>query len=151
MVSIYKHKMLKRWKPGGTGNNGGFSLIEVMVASLLVLLVFFGLAQVHAYGKGQLKLDENYRKATMLARSRMDDVRGSMTFDNLVSLDGVDSNYTIGGRDFTVTHDIQVDVPEDNAATIALTVTWNEVIKGNDVQRSLSCESIIGRSIYWSP
>jgi Tfp pilus assembly protein PilV len=149
VASIYKPEMLKRWKPGGTGNCGGFSLIEVMIASLLVLLVFFGLAQVHAYGKGQLKMDENYRKATLLARSRMDDIRGTLTYDDLMSLDSVDSTYTIGGRDFTLSHDIQVDVPEDNAATIALTVSWNEVIKGNDVERTLSCESIIGRSVYW--
>ncbi|MBU1073859.1 prepilin-type N-terminal cleavage/methylation domain-containing protein, partial [bacterium] len=105
---------------------GGFTLIEVMVASFMLLLVFFGLAQFHARGHRQLVGEDHWRQASGVARSRLERVRRYNRYDDLVNIAAADTTYVLGGLDYVVSHAVATGTPELQSSTITVTVTWNE-------------------------
>jgi type II secretory pathway pseudopilin PulG len=60
---------------------------------------------------------------------------------------GSDTVYTVDGLDFTVFETVQVGVPETHAATVEITVSWSDTFKGQEIPRTLSCTTIVGRSV----
>ncbi len=128
----------------------GFTLVEVMVASFMLLLVFFGMAQFHARGHKQMLGEDHWRKASGVARSRLERVRRYQRYDDLANLAATDTTYVLDGRDFVVSHAVATGSPELQASTITVTITWNETLDGGDVPRSLSCSTIIARSLPWT-
>ncbi len=129
---------------------GGFTLIEVMVASFMLLLVFFGLAQFHARGHNQIVGEDHWRKASGIARSRLDRVRRYNRYDDLVNISAADTTYVVDGLSYVVSHTLVTDTPELQSSTITVTVTWNDNLARGLVARSLSCTTIIARSLPWS-
>lgn len=127
----------------------GFTLIEVMVAAVVLLLVYFGAAQYAARSRTQMDLDESRRVANSIARARLESLRREESFDTLATLAGRDTTYVVGTRTYTVTHAVQAGVPETFASTVTVTVGWNKLIGGNTVPRTLTLTSIFGRSIPW--
>lgn len=135
-------------KPRRAGDRG-FTLIEVMVASVVLLLVFFGAAHYSAKSRSQMQLEEDRRTADDVARARLESIRRGENFESLVTLTSRDTSYVVDGRTYSVSHTVQTDVPETNAATVAVTVSWNAHIAGIPVARSLTLTSILGRCIPW--
>jgi len=127
----------------------GFTLIEVMVAAVVLLLVYFGAAQYAARSRTQMDLDESRRVASSIARARLESLRREESFDTLATLAGRDTTYIVGTRNYAVTHAVQAGVPETFASTVTVTVGWNKLIGGNTVPRTLTLTSIFGRSIPW--
>ena len=125
----------------------GFTLVEVFVAGFLLLVVMFGLAQVYAKGRTQIDFEEDRRKATAVAQDRMDAIRRDFVYDDLGTLDGAVVGYPIDGNTFTVTHAVTVGAPEGQSTTIDLTVTWNALVNGAPVARSLVSTTILGRGM----
>ncbi|MDO9170634.1 MAG: hypothetical protein Q7W29_02260, partial [bacterium] len=124
-------------------------LIEVMVAAVVLLLVYFGAAQYAARSRTQMDLDESRRVASSIARARLESLRREESFDTLATLVGRDTTYVVGTRSYTVTHAVQAGVPETFASTVTVTVGWNKLIGGNTVPRTLTLTSILGRCIPW--
>jgi hypothetical protein len=122
-------------------------LIVVLVAAVLLLIVFFGLAQVTVRGRRQVDLEEDRRRATAVAQARLDGLRSDYRYETLPGLDGTDTTFVVDNRDYAVSHAVQPGVPEGQATTIALTVTWNAKINGSDVPRSLSATTVLGRGM----
>ncbi|NWF98794.1 MAG: prepilin-type N-terminal cleavage/methylation domain-containing protein [Nitrospirae bacterium] len=65
-------------------NNNGFSLVEVLVASVIVLLVFFALMQTALIAIESNMLNELRNEAIYIAQLRMNNVR-DMTYTSIVS------------------------------------------------------------------
>lgn len=129
---------------------GGFTLIEVMVASFLLLIVFFGLSQFHTRGHRQIMGEDHWRKASGVARSRLERVRRFHRYDDLVNISAADTTYVLDGLNYVVSHAVATATPELQSSAITVTVTWNEVLEGGSVPRSLSCSTIISRSLPWT-
>lgn len=136
-----------RIRGGSRAGAAGFTLIEVLVASVLLLLVFFGLAQVTMRGRGQVDLEEDRRRATAVLQARLDGLRSDYRYDTLPGLDGTDTTFAVGNGSFRVSHDVTPGTPEGQATTIALTVTWNARINGALVARSVSATTMLGRGM----
>lgn len=127
----------------------GFSLLEVLVAATLLMVVFFGLAQTHARARRQLDYEEDRRKASAVAQSRLDGLRRDYRYDDLVALDGVDTTYVVDDRSYRVALDVAVGTPESEATTLTATVAWTAKITGGEVDRSLSAVTILARGLPW--
>jgi len=121
-----------------------------MVASFMLLLVFFGMAQFHARGHTQLMGEDHWRKASGVARSRLERVRRYKHYDDLATLATVDTTYVLDGRNYVVSHVVSTGRPELQSSTVTVTVTWIEKMEQGDTSRSLSCSTIIARSLPWT-
>ena len=135
-----------------TERNGeaGFTLVEVMVAAIVLLLVFYGIAQLAAGSRSQLHLEGDRRHAVSVAQSRIECIRRVETYDRLPTLADRDTTYTVEGRPYTVVHTVTAGSPESQATTLTVTVSWNERIGGSDVPRSVDLTTILGRGIPWA-
>ena len=99
------------------GRQGGFSLLEVMIAAFLLIIVFFGLAQIYARSRTQLDYEEDRRKATAVAQARLDGLRRDYGFDLLPALDGTDTTIVSDSRDYIISHYIFPHMPDSHATT----------------------------------
>ncbi len=71
LASIAHHRFRRGPRPG----ESGFSLIEVMVAAILVIIVMYGLMQFFVRGRIQVDYEEDRRKATAVAQERIEQLR----------------------------------------------------------------------------
>jgi prepilin-type N-terminal cleavage/methylation domain-containing protein len=125
----------------------GFSLLEVLVASFLLIIVFFGLAQLHARGRRQIDYEEDRRKATGVLQSRLDGIRRDYTFDTLPSLNGTILSLAVDSRPYTIAH---VVTPDDSLQmdTVRLAVTWQARTSGGaTVNRTMTASTLLARGM----
>ena len=133
-------------KDSGRPGRDGFTMLEVMIAAMLVIVVFFGLAQVYSRGRAQLELEKNRRQANGIAQACIDGLRTEQQFDDLDDLDGDVVSYEVGGRTYDVELQVDMEEPETHAATVAVVVRWDEDINGG-IERSISCTTILARGL----
>jgi hypothetical protein len=133
-----------------TSWTAGFSVVETLIAAVLLLIVFFMMAQAYTRGRVLLDHEEDRRRATAVLQARLDGIRRDFTYDNLGSLAGSDTTYVVDDLAYTVSHQVLVGTPEVHATTLTLTVTWNAVVDGTNVPRSHSCVTILARGLPWS-
>jgi len=127
--------------------DAGFTLFETLIAAVLLLIVFFGLAQIYARGRRQLGYEEDRRKATQVVQGRIDGIRRDLRYDDLPSLDGTDTTLVVDGRSYTLSHTVTAGTPEDQATTLGITASWIARVAGSDVTRTLSSTTILGRGM----
>jgi prepilin-type N-terminal cleavage/methylation domain-containing protein len=138
----------RRGAPASAGTAAsGFTLIEVLVAAVLLLIVFFGLAQVYTRGRRQVDLEEDRRRATAVAQARLDGIRRDFRYETLPGLDGTDTTFVVDKTSFVVSHDVTPATPEPQATTVAVTVTWNAIVGGANVPRSLTATTLLARGM----
>lgn len=125
----------------------GFTLLEVMVASVLLLIVFSGLAQIYSRGRVQIGYEEDRRRATAILQARIDGLRRDYAYDTLASLAGNDTTYTVGNLNYTVSHSVSVADPEPQATTLTLQVSWPARTVSGTVTRTHSCSTILARGL----
>jgi prepilin-type N-terminal cleavage/methylation domain-containing protein len=125
----------------------GFTLLETMIAAVLLLVVFFALAQTYTRGRTQVDYEEDRRVATEVAQMRLDGLRRDYRYDDLPALAGSDTTYVVGRRRYTVSHEVTPGSPEDQATTITITVSWVARVGGTDVSRTFSATTVLGRGM----
>jgi Tfp pilus assembly protein PilV len=146
-MRVHRHKQC-----GHRPRESGFALLEVFVAAILLIIVFLGLAQTYWRGRREIDYEEDRRKATAVLQARFDGIRRDHRYSDLPLMDGTrpvatDTTYTVDGRRFTVSHSITQGVPEPQATTVTLTVTWKARVGSTQVNRSLSATTILGRAM----
>jgi ABC-type nickel/cobalt efflux system permease component RcnA len=117
-----------------------------MVAAITLLLLFFGMAQIFATSRGQLVHDEDKRNAVAVAQARLESLREDYRHVDLPNIAASDTVYNVGGRVYTVAHQVAADTPEARATTVTVTVNWTARVNSGFVPRSLACTTILGRS-----
>lgn len=126
-------------------SESGFTLIEVMVASMLLLVVFFGLAQTYSRGRRQMGYEEDRRKASSILQARIDCLRRDYSYDTLAAL--TDTVYVVDNRTYTVSHKISTADPEPQSTTVGLQVSWNARTESGSVTRTENCTTILSRGL----
>ncbi len=129
---------------------GGFTLIEVMVAVVVLTLAFYGLSQVYARGRRTLRADEGQRVAAAVAQARLEQLRRTVRYSRLPQLDGTDTTFTVDGVPYTVHHTVRAQTPEPQATTVSVQVTWPVNTASRRINRTLDVSTIIARSLPWS-
>lgn len=152
----------------------GFTLLETVIAAVVAMIIFFGLAQIYTQGRTQMSFDQHHRQAAAIAQAHLDGIRRDNLFDDLMNsgsggggggedddedddkdhdhgndgdTGGNDIVYTVDGVDYSVTELVAVGEPETHAATVEVTVTWTDSFRGTDIARTLNCATILGRGM----
>jgi type IV pilus modification protein PilV len=94
----------------------GFTLIETVIAMLVIMIALLGLASLFVYGIGYNSAAHVRTIAMALAQQRMERLREG-TFDEVVASNETDVESA--GYHFTVTTDV---VPSGNLRTVTVTV-----------------------------
>ncbi len=127
---------------GGITDKKGLTLVEVMIALVIVLLVFLALMQTALVG-----IDSNTRnalrdEAVSIAEMKMNEAR-NILFDTLLAgttIETVNRNFRSTSVPFTVTRTVS-DLNTDNKQ-INITVTWEwkekTVANGNPYTHSIT-------------
>jgi prepilin-type N-terminal cleavage/methylation domain-containing protein len=117
---------------GRVRRRNGFSLIEVMVALVILTIVVAGLAGTTVTFQHQMTLGSVQAKATAAAISQMSIVRAEPDYTQLSNYTGVQANYPMPGYSVTtvVNRDTSVVVgcafppcPNNDITKVAVTVT----------------------------
>ena len=136
----------RSWARRRIAGRAGISLVEVMIASFLLLITFMGLATVYARGRSQMLLESDRRQATSILQSRLDSIRREITHDDLEDLHETVLTYEVDGRSYLIGHSISSGDPEPQASTITVTVAWNARVGNVNVPRTQTCTTILTRT-----
>ncbi len=110
-----------------------FTLIEVMVAILIVTIVVAGGSFLFVMGRGQIAQQKRYRVATQLAAQKLEELKATV-YASIVS----DSNSTsLEGISYTIDTTV-VDV-NSSYKTSTVTVSWEQA----DTTHNVSLVTII--------
>jgi len=131
----------------------GFSLLEVMIAGVILILVFWGLAQFYTRGRTHVDFEEDRRKATAVGQERIEEAR-RWTYGYLESLDGtvVDTAMTVDGQDYTVSLAVnpgdEPAPPNDDISVVKVGVIWDrrlDPLVATAVPDTLWLTTLVGR------
>ena len=116
-------------------NNSGFTLMEVLVAMLILSIGLLGMAALVTGIINSNKLSNRISAATVLAQDKMEDIK-SVVYSNAVSetrafLPSPDDKYE---REVTVVD----DSPAANMKTVTVTVYWES-------SKSVSLQTILAK------
>jgi Tfp pilus assembly protein PilV len=120
-----------------THYRGGFSLVEVMAASIVLLVGVIGAFAYFTYGRTALNIDAHRRVALEVATSRMETIR-SCDCANIASYEETDEPVQIEGNyGYRTTHIDSIDEDGDSTTdyyNVTVTVAWTENARNMSVQ-----------------
>jgi type IV pilus assembly protein PilV len=121
----------------------GFTLIEVLVALLILSVGLLGVAGLTA---GIIRGDffsRNITSATAIAQTQLEAVQNKGYLNaNTTNFPSSAATVSMGGVNFSRTTTITDNSPAANMKTISVTVTWNEA---NNAARSVSLQTILAQ------
>jgi len=103
------------------GADGGFTILEVIVASFLLAVGLVATAQLTVMATGQVALQRQQSDATSLAQQTIEALR-DVNFSNLTS--GSSTTTTVSGTTYTVNPIVQPGIPQANTTMVTVTVSW---------------------------
>jgi type IV pilus assembly protein PilV len=117
----------------------GFTLIEVLVA---IVILTMGLLGTAALTTGVIRgnhFSKNITSATAAAQSQLESVKSS-GYTNAVAANFPNDTVIMGGMTFARSTTITAGSPATNMKTISVTVTWAEA---NNTSRSVNLQTIL--------
>lgn len=132
-------------------NESGLTLLEVLIAAVLLIVVMFWLTQYYVQGRKHLDYEEHRRKATAVAQARLDQVR-EWSYDYLASLvdsTSLDTTVVVDGR----TYDVRLlvsDGPNPHSTVVRAVVEWEAGMAyepGNAFVRRDTTTTVVGRGL----
>lgn len=127
---MFQKSLKRKHRLANKRSQKGISLIEVMLAILILVIIVLGNASLFAYGAGQISQSKNTRVAVQLANQKLERLRA----DNNISIDIPDGetieNIPLGN----VSYD-QTTVTEDwgTYKKVEVTVRWTQMGKQRNV------------------
>lgn len=131
-------------------DRAGFTLLEVMIAAILLLIMFFGLARVHGAARKQIVMEDRRRTATTVLESHVEAIRRDTSYNGLPGLHNQTTQYVVDGVTYTARNTITEATPEAQATTVLVAVSWPEMINTTSLTRSVSCTTILARGLTWN-
>ena len=131
-----------------TKNKSGFSLIEIMVAVILLVTLALGGAAVMYQTGGSIQRQQNKREALVAANFAMESF-WNQNYDSLRSLGGTQSstNADVNGQTMTMTVDIlPEDVDIDGNSNVVIVIDVDHMGSDDVIIRTLRYPFGIGRA-----
>lgn len=110
--------------------DGGFTVLEVIVASFLLTIGLVATAQLVVMATGRVALGRQGSDAASLAQQTVEQYRDenfATLLAAVVAAGGtqtITATPTVGAMTFTVQTSLQANTPQANTVTVAVTVTW---------------------------
>jgi len=126
--------------------HGTLTLVEIMVAAVVLLLILWGASNYFSRGRHQVGEEEARRKATAAAQLRLDQLR-AYHYGALPAYNGTDTTIVMGNETYKVAMAVTAASPNLNATTLVATVTWRMHVNANPVAdtRTAQATTIVGR------
>lgn len=116
---------------------GGFTLIEVMVAVLIITIVIAGGSFLFVAGRGQVALQKQYRAAAQLAAQKLEELKAG-SYTDIVAGTTTYSSVTLEGVSYSKSVET---VDTGSYKQVTVTIGWTQ---GNgDNSRSVSMVTCI--------
>ena len=109
-------------RPGCRGCEGGFTVLEVVVAGFLLAIGLIATAQLAVMATGQVAVGRQASDASTLAAQTIEQYR-DINFSKLTGGTSV-TTPTVGVTTFTVTTVVTNNDPQANMTRVRVTVTW---------------------------
>lgn len=103
------------------GDQQGASLIEIIIATLILGLVSIGMVEFFARGGLGFDREERKRVAVLLAQEALERTL-ARPYPAIATWS---ENRTVGGVNYAITVTSTEDMPEDEIKTLDATVVWN--------------------------
>lgn len=115
-------------------NKKGFTLLEVLIAILLLAIGMMALATLQSSGIRSNDLGNRTTQALALAQDKLEELINADAIGQTIAAgtDNIDETGSAGGI-FSRTWLVQPDVPAPDQDTLAITVTWNDIIGQHNV------------------
>lgn len=131
----------------------GFSLLEVIVATFILGILATAIITTGVRSRRQIDYDEVRRGAIAVAEERLETVRGSFAFDDIVP-SNIDTTVVLDGTSFTLSSVVEdgivpgsADSLDDYMKTVTDTVSWVETRAGANVTRRVTMSTAVFRDI----
>lgn len=118
------------------GPRDGSSLIEVVVATLMLSLVVIGTVEFFAKGRFWFDQEESKRVATLLAQEAMERT-ATAPYEQVLPLE---ETHPIAGVDYALEVTVDEDSPESSVKTVRAVVSWQAVAGG---ERTVSLATLV--------
>lgn len=124
-------------------SRGGFTLIEMLVAILILTIGLLGTAGLTAQVVQGNFFSKNITSATAIAQTQLEAVQNKgYAGTTTTSFPSAAATVSMGGVNFSRTTTITNDSPASNMKTIGVTVSWNE---SNNMARSITLQTILAQ------
>ncbi|HEU4344876.1 MAG TPA: prepilin-type N-terminal cleavage/methylation domain-containing protein [Candidatus Binatia bacterium] len=124
-------------------SQGGFTLIEMLVAVLVLTIGLLGTAGLTAQVVQGNFFSKNITSATVIAQTQLESVQNKgYAGATTASFSSAAASVNMGGVSFSRTTTIAENSPASNMKTVTVTVTWNE---NNNVGRAVTLETILAQ------
>lgn len=139
-------------------NQQGLTLLEVMLAAVILLFVLFSMISGYSMGRVNLDREEVKRRAVALAQDRMETMRARSNAPpvtanfNKLQPSAIDTSYTVDGNVFTLVSGVTYLPPGSDrfSATldlITMDVSWTVYKKAGTATRSIRIAGAIARDL----
>ena len=142
-IKLYMRNNIKR--------QSGFTLIEVMIALVILAAGILALATMQIVSIRTNAFSSEMTYATMLAQSRLEQIR-NMPYSDITPgtvTDTVPASASTKGMSYTVQTEVDDNTPATDMKTITLTVNWTGAPAGSSgastVDFTISFDTIITR------
>jgi prepilin-type N-terminal cleavage/methylation domain-containing protein len=116
----------------------GMSLIEVMLAALILVIIILGSSFLYVYGIGQVRLSKHYRVAAQLAAQKFEQLRAYNQYSHGdIPVGTTSEDISLGDVSYTRSTETTetVDQGLGSCKKVKVTVYWTQM--GKDRQVSL--------------
>ncbi len=103
----------------------GFSLIEVLIAMLLLFICSLGLAEIHILSIKNNAINNYKTTAVNLAQQQMESFK-RLPLSDLQAITTTGDVITVASQNYTRAWTIVNNVPGANTSRVTITVTWPE-------------------------
>lgn len=112
----------------------GFSMLEVLIAIVILSIAIMGLATLQSRGIRGNDLGNRTSQAVALAQDRLEDLINTSRTQTISggSESGIDETGGAGGV-FSRNWTVQTGVPVTSADTIGITIGWNDITGSHNV------------------
>jgi type IV pilus assembly protein PilV len=132
-------KLLQNSRSGFPASQQGFTLIEVLVAIIILTIGLLGTAGLTTGIIRGNHFSKNITSATAAAQTQLESVK-SGGYSYALAANFPNDSVTMGGMAFTRATTITANSPAANMKTVSVTVTWTET---NNTSRSLTLQTIL--------
>lgn len=147
-----------RWHP--VSNQRGLTLLEVMIAALILLFVLLSMVSGYMLGRVNLDREEVKRRAIGLAQDRLETIR-ARSISSLAAWEAVvpakiDTTYTLDRTTFTLTSTVDDSLPTTQTTKpvrkiVTVDVGWVVVKKSGTADRSIRASTVMSKDITPNP